>query len=321
MAERSRTAQVAEKVRRNLYWGRTHGWANLLEEHDLDPRVRIPRAVRDLRWSLHHRVLPGSARALFLVGAQRSGTNMIAHGLDQAPEVAVYNEGDRRAFAEFQLRDLAVVDTLIYRSRRPFVLFKPLCDSDRTAELLDRDRSGPAARAIWAFRDVEGRVRSHVLKFGTSNLDAFRNFVRDAGNVSWQLRGVSAEHRDLVHSLDVERMSPESASALFWFIRNSAFFEGGLHRRPDVMLADYGAFLADPSTAMSRLCAFIGFPYRADLVSHVAPQRRTPRAPVMIDDRIRELCLPLEERLRSTYHAQAAQVVIGCNLQPGPDAQ
>jgi hypothetical protein len=306
MTEESRVMRVAEKARRNWRWGRTHGWANLIEEHDLDPRVRVPRAVRDLRWSLRHRVPPGSARALFLVGAQRSGTNMIAHGLDQAPEVAVYNEGNRRAFTGFQLRDPAVVDKLVHRCRRPFVLFKPLCDSDRTAELLDRDRSGPAPRAIWAFRDVEGRVRSHVLKFRTSNLDAFRNFVRDGDTTSWQLRGVSEAHLDLIRSLDVERMSPESASALFWFVRNSQFFEHELHRRSDVMLADYAAFLADPVTAMSRLCAFIGFPYRPELVAHVAPQRRTPRAPVVIDDRIRALCLPLEERLRATYRAQAA---------------
>jgi hypothetical protein len=299
--------RVAEKARRNWHWGRTHGWANLLEEHDLDPRVRLPRAVRDLRWSLRSSVPHGSARALFLVGAQRSGTNMIAHGLDQAPEVAVYNEGNRRAFTDFRLRDPAVVDRLVHRSRRPFVLFKPLCDTHRTAELLDRGRPGPQARAIWAFRDVEGRVRSHVMKFGTSNLDSFRQFVRD-GTCSWQLRGVSAEHLELVRSLDVERMSPESASALFWFVRNSLFFEHGLHRRSDVMLVDYGAFLIDPPAAMAQLCAFIGFPYRPELVAHVGPQRRTPRVPVVIDDRIRALCRPLEERLRATYVAQSARV-------------
>jgi hypothetical protein len=296
------------KARRNWHWGRTHGWLNLLEEHDLDPRMRIPRAVRQLRWSLRHHTPAGSARALFLVGAQRSGTNMIAHGLDQAPEVEVYNEGNRRAFANYQLRDLRVIDQLIGTSRRPFVLIKPLCDSDRVAELLDRQRPGPPARAVWAFRDVDGRVRSQVQKFGAANLDAFRAFVAGDPYPAWQLRGVSEEHRELIRSLNVHRFSAQSASALFWFVRNAQFFDLSLHLRPDVMLADYGSFLADPAIAMAHLCTFIGFPYRPELVQHIAPQARTPRTPVVIDDRVRALCVPLQERLQATYAAQAAQV-------------
>jgi hypothetical protein len=39
------------------------------------------------------------SHALFLVGVQRSGTNMMAHGLDEAPEFEVYNEGNVKAFA------------------------------------------------------------------------------------------------------------------------------------------------------------------------------------------------------------------------------
>lgn len=308
MPEMTRVSDVlVRKVRRNWRWGRTHGWANLIEEHDLDPRVRVPRAARQLRWTLQNAGPPGHARAVFLVGAQRSGTNMIAHGLDQAPEVEVYNEGNRRAFEAFQLREADVVESLVARSRRPFVLFKPLCDTDRTAELLDRARGGPSARAIWAFRDVRGRVRSHVLKFGDSNLSAFREFVRGTPMPSWQLRGVSAENLDLIRSLDVDRMSAPTASALFWYVRNSQYFEQGLDRRPDVMLADYGAFLADPATAMRRLCEFIGFPYRPGLIDHIEPQVRTPRSDVVIADRVAELCGPLEQRLRAAYQDQVVR--------------
>lgn len=303
-----RTDVLMRKLRRNWRWGRTHGWANLVEEHDLDPRVRLPRAARQMRWNLQHAGSRGEARSIFLVGAQRSGTNMIAHGLDQAPEVEVYNEGNRRAFTEFQLRDAAVLDSLVERSRRPFVLFKPLCDTDRTAALLDRERGGRPSRAIWAFRDVRGRARSHVLKFGSSNLDAFRGFVHGTPHASWQLRGVSAEHLGLIRDLDLDRMSEHTASALFWFVRNSQFFDQGLDRRPDVMLADYGSFLHDPETAMRWLCAFIGFPYRSGLIEHIAPQRRTPRIDVVIDDRVAELCAPLEERLKRAYQTQAARV-------------
>ena len=41
--------RVVARIRRNWYWGRTHGWADLVEEHDLNPLVRIPRVVRNGR--------------------------------------------------------------------------------------------------------------------------------------------------------------------------------------------------------------------------------------------------------------------------------
>lgn len=292
------------KVARNWRWGRTHGWANLLEEHDLDPRVRLPRAARDLRWSLEHLGATDPARPVFLVGAQRSGTNMMAHGLDQAPEFKVYNEGNGRAFHRYQLRDLSTIDGLVARSRRPFVLFKPLCDSDRTAELLDRARAGLPGRAIWAFRDVEGRVRSQVMKFGSADLEALRVFADGTHTTHWQVRGLSAESAALVRSLDVHRMTPHTGSALFWYLRNLQYFERGLDQRDDVVLADYGAFLTDPEGAMRSLCSFIGFPYRPQLVAHIQPQQRTPRTAVEIDGRVRDLCADLYERLCATYAGQ-----------------
>lgn len=292
------------KVERNLRWGRTHGWANLIEEHDVDPRVRIPRAARRARWLLRDRVPAGSARAVFLVGAQRSGTNMIAHGLDQAPEFSVYNEGNGRAFRNYQLREQVVIDDLVARSRRPFVLFKPLCDTDRTARLLDETRSESPPRAVWAFRDVDGRIRSHVLKFGASNVDAFRAFVDGSDTTSWQVRSLSEESAELVRSLDVARMSSETGSALFWYVRNKMYFELGLDKRTDVVLADYRAFLSDPTEAMGRLCAFIGFPYRPELVAHVQPQPQTLRKPVDIDPRVRSLCDELDEQLLAAYASE-----------------
>lgn len=298
-----------QKAQRNWRWGRTHGWANLLEEHDLDPRVRLPRVARDLRWSLEHRGATGAARPVFLVGAQRSGTNMMVHGLDQAPEVKVYNEGDRQAFHHFQLRELPVIDELVVRCRRPFVLFKPLCASDRTAELLDRARPGPPGRAIWAFRDVEGRVRSQVMKFGDSDLQALRAFVEGRSTTHWQVRGLSPASAELVRSLDVHRMTPETGSALFWYVRNEQYFERGLDGRDDVVLAEYGAFLADPEGAMRALCSFIGFPYRSQLVAHVQPQQRTPPIPTVIDARVGELCAGLYERLASAYEHQRQSLV------------
>jgi hypothetical protein len=98
-------------------------------------------------------------------------------------------------------------------------------------------------------------------------------------------------------------MSPESAAALFWYVRNALFFEQGLDGRDDVMLASYDAFLADPERHMRALAAFLDFPYRPELVEHMAP-RSAPAPPLEIDPAIRRRTDELQERLDACMQDQ-----------------
>jgi hypothetical protein len=286
---------LVRKVRQNWRWGLTHGWADLIEEHDLDPSVRGRRALRKVRWHLTARRAHVDPTAVFLHGAQRSGTNMIVHGLAEAPEFRVYNEGNSAAFDNFRLRPLSTIEGLIAASQAEFVLFKPLCDSHRAAELLDRFH--PRTRAIWAYRDVDGRVRSALAKFGDSNLRVLRAFADGEADDAWQVQGMSAANANFVRSFDLDRVSAGSAAALFWYVRNSLYFEMSLDERQDAMLVSYNRFLAEPDANARALCAFLGVGYRPQLITHVKP--RPPAWPevLSIEDRIRERCADLQERL------------------------
>src|SRR5680860_1593336 len=93
------------KLLRHWKWMRRDGLSAYLEEHDVDPTVRIPRDLRKLTWE-RREGRRGETVPLFSVGVQRSGTNMLTHGLEAAPDVRVYNEGNSRAFKQFQLRPL-----------------------------------------------------------------------------------------------------------------------------------------------------------------------------------------------------------------------
>jgi hypothetical protein len=295
------------KVRQNWHWGRTHGWADLIEEHDVNPLVRGRRAIRKTvwRWMTPDRHEP--ATPVFLVGAQRSGTNMLTHGLDEAPEFQVYNEGHAKAFRDFRLRPLPTVESLVGRSRADFVLFKPLCDSHRAVDLLEHFR--PRGRVIWAYRDVDGRVRSALAKFGDSNLRVLRAFASGEAGDAWQVQGVSSENADLIKSFDFERLSAESAAALFWYIRNSLYFEMSLDRRRDTILVSYDQFLAEPERVGRALCAFLALEYRPGLVAYIKPRRPAWTEPLAIDDRIRERCADLQERLDRVSVAQVSRLV------------
>jgi hypothetical protein len=289
--------RTVERVRRHLYWARTQGVGRLVEEDDLDLRQRTTRAYAKWQWRRRDGGPPGGAVPVFLVGVQRSGTNMVVRGLEASPQFEVHNENDRRAFDRFRLRPLPDIRAVVERSRHRFVLFKPLCDSHRTDELLDRLDAASPARAIWAYRSVDGRVASALAKFGDTNLRVLRELAGGGGRDRWQAQRLSPAAVDLVAGFDYDTMSPETAAALFWYVRNTFVFELGLDHRPDVAVVSYDALLAAPEARMRELCSFLGTGYDPRLVTHIDGGRVFTRQPVDIDPRVRRLCTDLESRL------------------------
>jgi hypothetical protein len=260
----------------------------LIAEDGLDPVARLRTAAAKRRWRRRHGVPPGHARPVFLVGLQRSGTNMLVRGLAAAPEVEARNENDRAVFHRFRLRADDALLGAVRHSRHAIVLIKPLCDSHRVASLLGL---GPGARALWMWRDADDRARSEVAKFGDASLRALRAIA--AGDTGiWQAGGLDPA---LVSAFDLDVMDPHTAAALFWYLRNRLYFSLGLDQRADVQLLSYGSLLADPVAAAHRVCAFIGLPFRPSFVADVAAG--PSRSPLPIDPRVRALCDELTARL------------------------
>ncbi|WP_433527947.1 hypothetical protein ACQPYA_16365 [Micromonospora sp. CA-263727] len=293
--EPSALVYTARRVARHLRWARTEGLRRLVEEDRLNPVERAGTALAKARWRRRHGVPAGQARPVYLVGLQRSGTNMLVRGLAAAPEFEVRNENDRRLFHRFQLRPDAVLTATIRRSRHAYILVKPLCESHRVDELLALPgvRSG---RALWAWRDVDDRARSEVAKFGDANLRALRAIADGSIGGRWQGQRLDAEAYELIHGFDYDRMDPHTAAALFWYVRNSLYFRLGLDRRDDVLLCSYQALTADPRRHLGRVCGFLDFPYHPRLAAHIAP-RAPRRRPLALDARVRALCDSLTARL------------------------
>jgi hypothetical protein len=307
--------RFSRRVGRHMRWARQQGVGRLVEEDQLNPLERIPLAVERWRWRRGHGVAP-FAVPVFLVGVQRSGTNMVVRGLEHSPEFAVLNENDRRAFDRFRLRPDPVIRRLIVESGQRYLLFKPLCDSHRVAELLDTLHTPSPGRAIWAYRSMEGRVRSAVTKFGASNLQALSQTASGRGAGLWQSGGLSEKQLELLRSFDYGRMTPETGSALFWLIRNSLYFDLGLHEREDVTIASYDHFMQDPEAAMRAVCAFLGFTFRPALVAHIQPGRGRVAAPVDIDRAVLERCRELTSRLDEARRQKAASFPPGSGGGP-----
>jgi hypothetical protein len=300
------------RLRRHLYWLRTQGLARLIEEDDLNPLPRTARAVARWRWRLAHHARPGGATAVFLVGLQRSGTNMLVRGLERDPRFQVYNENHRAAFSRFRLRPDPVIRRLVEHSRHPYVLFKPLCDSHRTDSLLDDLGLDRPPRAMWAYRSVDGRARSAVAKFGDTNLRTLRDLALGQGRDRWEAQRLSPDSLELVASVDWARASPLDAAALFWYVRNRLYFELGLAERSDVLLVSYDAMIADPEAEMTRICGFLDLPYHRRLVAHVEGRAGGERGGSLeLDPRIRERCSELAEQLDAAHRRVSSGSVSG----------
>lgn len=306
--EPSRLAYFGRRVARHIRWARTEGIGRLIEEDRLNPRERVGTAWRKYRWRRADGVNPGEAVPVYVVGLQRSGTNMLMRGFDIAPYTEVRNENDRVLFDRFRLRSDDVLREVVGSSRHRVVLIKPLCDTQDVARLLDLPGLAPG-RAIWVVRDVDARARSEVSKFGTSNLEALRTIKAGQGHRIWQGAELPPGGQDLIRSFDLDVLSTESAAALFWYLRNSLFYSLGLDRRDDVLLSSYDAFVADPDTAMRRLCTHLDLPFSHDLIAHVERRNSHGSRSLQINPQVRELCDDLQHRLDQT---------LARTTQPGP---
>jgi hypothetical protein len=292
--EPSALRYTARRVLRHARWARTEGVRRLIAEDRLNPAERLRTAAAKRRWRRRHGVAPGQARPVYLVGLQRSGTNMLVRGLDAAPEVEARNENDRELFRRFRLRGDAVLLDVIGRSRHRIVLVKPLCDSHRVAGLLALP-TGVPGRALWMWRDADDRARSEVAKFGDAPLRAVRAIADGTIGDRWQGGGLSPAARELAASFDTAAMDRHTAAALFWYLRNDLYFRLGLDTRDDVLLVPYARMVADPEAEARRLCAFLDLPYHPSFATRVVPGPARERLP--IDPRVRDLCDDLTARL------------------------
>ncbi len=282
------------RARRHVQWIREQGLARVIEEDRLQPVVRARAAASRALWRRRHGVAPGEARPVYVLGVQRSGTNMVMAAFEVAPAFEIRNENDKTVFERFQLRSLESVTDVVGRSRHEFVVLKPLCDSDRAVELLELDPG--RARALWVYRAVDDRVRSAVSKFGDVNAEVLREIAREGRSERWQARSLSDDSLDKIRAVAAD-LDAESGAALFWYARNRLFLDQGLQDRDDVLLVSYDRLVDDPRATFGAIADLLGIPYTESLVAHVEAGRSSTRAPLDLHPDVRRWCTELQGEL------------------------
>jgi hypothetical protein len=234
---------------------------------------------------------------LLIFGCQRSGTTMLSHLIGLSPDVRTYGDGDPEYFERRgapRLLDLDRVSAQLARERNRFTLLKPLCESQRAAELLE---AFPRAKAIWIFRHYEPCVRSHVSYY--SQFHDGVSYVREMLNWDapcWKNENLPEETRSFLREQSPEALSPENAYALYWLARNSLFFTDELPQSR-ILLVNYEQAIADPNSAAEAIFHFAGVRYKPAYASLISPPSGSPRRELPIAPQVAETCQRLYDDL------------------------
>ncbi len=220
-------------------------------------RERVERRIYRRYKSIRHYLGTGLPRThVFVAGMQRSGTNMLMETLEWNLHTDVYHETDERAFENYEMRPVSVIQDLAQRSQAPFFIIKALCELDRIRNFLD---TFTPAKAIWIVRHYHDSTNSAIRSFRNFAPQVMR-LAKNRDSDGWRGRGMSDHTQALLQAIARADMDEASAAALTWYYRNVLFFEQSLDQDARACLLHYEDLVRDPAGKITALCDFLGLP-------------------------------------------------------------
>ena len=236
-----------------------------------------------------------NALPVLIVGAQRSGTTIFGRCLERSPEVEYYPERNGTAFHHFRLRELPHIRRLVRTSPFSIVALKPLLDSHRVVEILSTLGKG---KAIWLYRNYQDCTNSAVAQFQEGKLNVIHDFARNREHHGWIGEGLMPQHQALLENMAAQTLNLHEGVALFWYLRNSLFFDQQLDRRVDVLPVAYEQFVIQPMEVMQRVCRFLGCHYVPGMIHEVHARSIGRWEPPAVNQRLHTLCMDMYQRLK-----------------------
>jgi len=259
------------------------------------------RLIKPLAWKL--RSAKEISRIGFILGSQRSGTNMLNDAFDRDWNCMAFGEDHGLALGpsyehdlRWRWRPLGEIRSIFESLRVPLIVAKPIVESQRALELLEYF---PGSRIIWAYRDYKDVAQSSIEIFGAeASLHNLRAVLDPKMRTHWFSENVPDDSRALVKRyFDPDRPLPD-LKALGWLIRNSLYFQLGLDRDPRVTMSRYESLVSDPVGEMRRLYSFLGADFPGSHVcGHMHRNSVSKGSHARVSNDLDNLCQRLLERL------------------------
>lgn len=248
-------------------------------------------------------------RLLFIIGCQRSGTSLINRIFARDLNVSVYRESSRLssndpssiAKNKLRLNSFSDVKAALDKDKAPFIVFKPLVETQNVLDILDYFSE---SKALWMYRHFKDVVNSLLKKFsinvGIRNLKS----IVENNQENWYSEKVPENIRRIVIQHFSEQMSPYDAAALFWFVRNQLFYELQLDHNSRVLMCRYEDLVTQPNQVMQNIYQFVGAHYGDGNSWEVHSNSVQKGYSVQLLPEIEELCNDLLMKLDNTYRDQ-----------------
>jgi hypothetical protein len=273
----------------------------------VDLKTKIQMRLLRLSKGIYHltKPRPDQPKAiLFIIGCQRSGTTLLTRIFDRDFDTTVYGEDDKKVVyfdisRRRRLKPLDVVKQAIDKDKVSLVVLKPLLETQNTLKLLDYFEN---SKALWAYRHYQAVAVSMVKMFGNKGgIETLRPIVENNPE-DWRAQHISPHVRSIVLEHFSEDMNHYDAAALFWFVRNSLFFELELDKNPKVMMCRYQDLVLHPVEQVKRIYNFVGCRFPGErTVAEVRTSALDRGKEIELAPAIEFLCQGLLEKLEQAY--------------------
>lgn len=230
---------------------------------------------------------PCDAKAVFVLGRQRSGTTMLMRVFHRHPDMLVVDEHhDNSAFLDYRIRSADTVAALLADARFPAVCLKPICDSHR---LRDLRRDFPDGHFIWLYRDFRDVANSSLRKFDGATR-AVRLVCTGRPGGGWFREGISPRIEKVLRDVYHPRLTEFELACLVWWARNRLVIDSGLIGQAGITLLKYEALVSEPSTLLRWLFQRLDMRYCERVERRITSRSIGRHSAPAMDERVLELC-------------------------------
>jgi len=266
--------------------------------------IRLGRWRKSMLRNMRHK--PGQEKPILMVMAcPRSGTTLLTHMFDLDPSSRVYRDHEilfdqETEVAPARLKPLSWVQQQFLKDRASFIQFKPLTESQRAHELLE---GLPGSRIIWIYRHYMDVGRSTVSHGRGKQAHRSLQPILQNDQADWRCQHLGAEIRETIAGHYRPDLDPMSVSALFWYARNSLYFQQELAAEPRACLMRYDDLVNDSMGVMEDVYDWMERPFPAQKFASFKFSSSIGRGRGLeIDPAVKDLCDELLNRFSELPH-------------------
>ena len=257
---------------------------------------------------------------VFVVGCNRSGTNMVCGAIGKSSHGWDYRESALSiAFNGYYLRSNGTIKWLIRHTPATLISFGCILDSQFTDELLSQfDNS----KAIWVYRRYQDVANSCARMQWGHQLKDYARWVASGELEKLGARGnrISDDTVRLFGELFHEGLSIEECACLYWYMRNQLYIELDLHTNPRVLIVNYEDAVQNQAQAFRRVFDFLGLPYESPIIEGIFSSSVSKHSWRGVEPAIQEICDSLTAKLDAHFASTMGWPVKGSRSQPIADS-